>query len=464
MISESHPRISLPPTDPAFDSDLCKRATDYLETTYPPAVIKLGLERITRLLELLGRPQDSFPSIIVAGTNGKGSTCAYLGSILTEAGLLVGTNLSPHLEQAAERIRIGRSDISPIRFAEIILNISALIVDQWGDGERPTYHELLTAAALVHFAECDIDIAILEVGLGGRYDAANAVDAPLAIITPIGLDHTDRLGNDIGSIAREKAAVVRPGATVICARQEPEAMDAINEMVNSVKPALILQPTGNSEVVYEDHLFRVNMHIDNIDLRCIPLGIGGACQDDNARTAIEAASALRDLGLPDNIDYDVDPDCIANGLTNARLPGRFEMIGQNPLIVLDGAHNRPGAKCLSSSIALVPDVKWHAVIGMKIDKDAGAFIREISSVIDVIYLCLIPDIKSYKPGVLAGLAKSAGIKNEYIHVFDNPGTAFGHAVDDAGSDNAVIITGSLYLVGYLRRFLRSGFDDTAARE
>ena len=464
MIREFHPRISLPPTNPAFDSDLCKRATEYLETTYPPAVIKLGLERIKRLLELLERPQDSFPSIIVAGTNGKGSTCAYLESILTEAGLLVGTNLSPHLEQAAERIRIGRNDISPIRFAEIILNISALIDDRWGDGERPTYHELLTAAALVHFAESDVDIAILEVGLGGRFDSANAVDAPLAVLTPIGLDHTDRLGNDIGSIAREKAAVVRPGATVICAHQEPDAMIAINEILNSVKPALILQPNGNSEVIFEEHFFRVNMHIDNIDLRCIPLGIGGACQDDNARNAIQAASALRDLGLPDNIDYDVDSDCIAKGLANARLPGRFEMIGQNPLIVLDGAHNPPGAKCLASSIALVPDVKWHAVIGMKAEKDAGAFIREISSVIDATYLCPIPDIKSYKPDVLAELAKAAGMKNEHIHVFGNPETAFGHAVDAAGNDNAVIITGSLYLVGYLRKFLRSGFDDTAVRE
>lgn len=457
---ESRPRITLPPKDPAFESDDYRRAIDFLDTTYPPSVIKLGLERITRLLDLLSRPQDSFPSIIVAGTNGKGSTCAFLESILSEAGLVVGTNLSPHLEQPTERIRVRCNDMSPEDFASIVLNLADLVENSWGEGEKPTYHEFLTAVALVHFDRSRVDVAILEVGLGGRYDSANAVDAPLAVITPIGLDHTDRLGNDLASIAKEKAAVVRPGTTVICASQAPGAMVGIDGTFETVRPASVIQPSGKIRIHFENWKFFADMHIDNFEMIRIPLGIGGARSADNARLAVVTAMALHDIGLPEGIDYDVNPDVIMDGLSKARLPGRFEIVGHNPPIVVDGAHNQPGAICLAETLAMIPGVRWRAIIGIKADKDAESFFRGISKAFDATYLCQIPDIKSYKPEALARLAKRAGIEKQKIYVLDNPREAFAKVLNDAGNNDAVLITGSLYLVGYMREMLR-GFDESA---
>ncbi len=451
----------LPPPDPDFRSPEYIRAIEYLETTYPPAVIKLGLERITRLLELLGRPQDAFPSIIVAGTNGKGSTCANLESILLRAGLSVGTNLSPHLEEPCERIRVNGEDIAPVAFARLIHKLAGLIDGKWDETERPTYHELLTTAALVHFAYTGVQIAILEVGLGGRFDAANAVDAPLVILTPISFDHTDRLGNTLASIAGEKAAVVRQGAFVVCAPQHPEAMSTIDAALMDVGSGPKVQLIDEPGVYFAERGFIASLNIDNFNLNDIRLGINGACQGLNAKVAATAAMTLRDIGIPRGIDLDMSARNISSGIASARLPARFEIVSESPFIAIDGAHNESGARCLAKTLEMVPR-HWIGVVGMKSDKDPRAFLRETCGHLDVLFTCPIPDIKSYKPEGLAGIASAEGLASGNVRATDDPADALEMALSSFAEGQGIIVTGSLYLAGHIRKLLRGNFDGKPA--
>ena len=450
--------IHLSPPDPAFESVEYRHAMEFLRTTYPTSVIKLGLERITRLLELLGRPQDAFPSIIVAGTNGKGSTCVFIESILSEAGLMVGTNLSPHLEQPTERIRTGRRDISPIEFSDIIHGISELVEKQWGDGERPTYHELMTAAALVHFASAGVQAAILEVGLGGRYDAANAVDAPLAVLTPIGMDHMDRLGDDIASIAAEKVAVVRPGAMALSAAQEPDATAVFDNAIKKIGARMSVQHSGGGRVYYKDGAFYGELHLENKNPRDYRLGIGGACQGDNARLAIEAAMVLQRMGLPKGVDYAITDEAIEAGLRDARLPGRFEILSGKPMLVLDGAHNPHAAKCLSRTLDIINGGQWDLIWGMKSDKVPVDFLRELARYIGALHLCPVPGVVSHEITGLARIAADEGIPERAVSANQTPEGALCEALATTSGNGRILITGSLYLAGYLRGCLRKGFD------
>jgi len=458
MIKNIRDIISLNPPDPAFESPDYLQAIEFLRTTYPSSVIKLGLERITRLLEILGRPQDAFPSIIVAGTNGKGSTCAYLDSILTDAGLVVGTNLSPHLEQPTERIRICRRDISPAEFSGLILGLADLIDKQWGDGERPTYHELMTAAALIYFAANKVQVAILEVGLGGRYDAANAVDARLAVLTPIGLDHMDRLGPDIASIAAEKVAVVRPGATAVCAVQEPEAMAVFEDAIKKIDARISVQHSAGAKVYYKDDGFYGELHLENKGPRDFKLNIGGACQADNATLAVEAAWAFRDMGLPHGVEYSIDENVIISGLEKARLPGRFEILSQRPMLVLDGAHNQNAAKCLGHTLDIINREQWNLIWGMKADKLPADFIRELTRYVNSLHLCPVPGVVSHEVNSLARIAADEGIPERAISINEAPERALSNALAMTSEGGRILVTGSLYLVGYLRGCLRRGFD------
>ncbi len=463
------PEIKLPPPDPAFQSPEYIRALEFLASTYPVSVMKLGLERISHLLEILGRPQDKFPSVIVAGTNGKGSTSVFLESILVQSGLKVGANLSPHLEQPTERIRVNARDISPVDFSDIVFTLADVIDEAWaeptlpGQLQRPTFHELMTAAALLHFERQKVDIAILEVGLGGRYDAANAVDAPLVVLTPMGLDHTDRLGKDIASITGEKAAVIRPGAVVVCAPQVSEAMSVISETALKINAVLLMQPFPPYGVYFRDGRFYAGLHIENSQPREYMLGLGGACQAGNADLAIRAAIALRDNNIPPGIDFDISGHAIETGLAAALLPGRFEIVSDNPMISLDGAHNPPGAKCLARTLDIISGDGWWVIWGQKSDKEPAGFIREIVPYVRRLTLCPIPGVSSFDPEALMRIALEAGIDEQSISRAESPDDALDEVITGVSVDGRVLITGSLYLVGYMRGLLREGFDAGASR-
>lgn len=298
----------------------------------------LGLERISLLLRKLGDPQRDFRVVHVAGTNGKGSTCAFLDAILRAAGLTVGLFTSPYIERFEERIRVNGADIAP----DALLAATMLVRDaaaevECATGEHPTEFELMFAVACVHFARAGCDIAVIEVGLGGRLDATNVVAPELAVITRIGLDHTDILGDTLASIAREKAGIIKEGVSVVTYPQEEDALQVIEERCACLGCPLAIADfaeltvggidaqTGMRRFSYRGHAF---------ETRLLAL-----YQPENAAVAIDAAQVLG-----------MSPEVVRAGIASATWPGRFEVLGHRPLVIVDGSHNPQGAEALASSL------------------------------------------------------------------------------------------------------------------
>lgn len=298
----------------------------------------LGLERVSLLLERLGDPQRDFRVVHVAGTNGKGSTCAFVDAILRAAGLTVGLFTSPYIERFEERIRVNGADIAP----DALLAATMLVRDAAAEvervtGEHPTEFELMFAVACVHFARARCDIAVIEVGLGGRLDATNVVVPELAVITRIGLDHTDILGDTLASIAQEKAGIIKEAVPVVSYPQDRDAMRAIEERCARLGCPLEIADFAELAVGGIDAqagLRRFSYRGHAYATRLLAL-----YQPENAAVAIDAAHALG-----------VSPEAVSEGIASATWPGRFEVLGHRPLVIVDGSHNPQGAEALASSL------------------------------------------------------------------------------------------------------------------
>jgi dihydrofolate synthase/folylpolyglutamate synthase len=294
---------------------------------------KLGLDRIRAVLHALGRPQDRFRIVHVAGTNGKGSTCAMIESALRAGGLRAGLFTSPHLSEPTERIRVDGRPISSADFAAAFDRVHAAVEELLADGRidlHTTYFETVTAMALLVFAET-VEIAVVEVGLGGRLDATNVVRPELAVITPIDFDHEQFLGRSIEAIAGEKAGILKSGAPAVFARQRPEAGAVLDARAAELGIA-VTRPTAVRDL--ELHARGSRFRIGELTIEC-PLA--GEHQVENAATAVAALEAL-----------DIPAAAIARGIADARWPGRLERISENPEIVVDGAHNPAGARALAA--------------------------------------------------------------------------------------------------------------------
>ncbi|MGH9752675.1 MAG: bifunctional folylpolyglutamate synthase/dihydrofolate synthase, partial [Blastocatellia bacterium] len=311
--------------------------------------MKLGLESVRALARALDDPQRKFPAIHIAGTNGKGSTAAMTASVLRAAGLRAGLYTSPHLVSITERIRVGGDEIAPDDFARLATDVRAA-------GERllsanalpapPTFFEQMTMIAYLYFAERKVDLAVLEVGLGGRLDATNICEPVVTAITPVGFDHQQYLGDTLASIAAEKSGIVKPGAPVVIAPQSGEAMNAIVARCEELNAPMIVtsNPFGIEAASDGENIgryrFRYRATRDAYDLR---LGLRGRHQITNAVVAIHIAEQLRIAG------FDIPPSAIVEGLSCAEWPGRLEMIRISPSqapLLLDGAHNADGARAL----------------------------------------------------------------------------------------------------------------------
>ena len=289
---------------------------------------RLGLERIRELLERLGRPQDRLKFVHVAGTNGKGSICAYLASILSAAGHRTGMFTSPYIERFEERIRVDGAMISPDELRDVTLAVrehAEAMAEETGD--HPTEFELMTAVALEHFARCGCDIVVLEVGLGGRLDSTNVIDAPEAcVIARIGLDHTALLGNTLAAIACEKAGIIKEGSAVVSWPQEPEAMAVIEHAAAEHGCELRMPDFAQLEegaIRWEDGAppFRPFSYKEWADLRT---GILGSYQPQNATVALEAVDVLRGRG------WRIPDEAVRVGVARTRWQGRFEIVEGGP--------------------------------------------------------------------------------------------------------------------------------------
>lgn len=336
---------------------------------------RLGLSRMADLLDRLGRPQDALRFVHVAGTNGKGSVCAYLAGILEAAGYKVGLFTSPFVYRFEERIRVNGANITAGELARATSAVRpAAEAVEAACGDHPTEFELMAAVALEHFRASACDVVVLEVGLGGRLDATNVIEAPEAsVICRIGLDHTDLLGDTLGAIAGEKAGIVKAASPVVSWPQETEAM-AVIEAVAAERGCELFVPDF-AELAVEPlagaALRRFSWQGRSFETRLL-----GSYQPYNAALALTVAAVLRERG------WDIPDEAAASGIAQARWPGRFEVVGEAPLTIIDGGHNPQGAEALAASLSdLLGEEgrgRVHFALGVLADKDYPAMARAVA--------------------------------------------------------------------------------------
>lgn len=404
------------------------------------SAMKLGLENIKRLLAELGDPQNKYLKVQVAGTNGKGSVCAFLNSICLTAGIRTGMFTSPHLVSMTERVKINGVDIEEARFAGLATRVREVSESLFASGELdsiPTYFEQVTAIALLAFAEANVELAILETGLGGRLDATTAANAEIAAITRIDLDHQQYLGETIEEIAAEKAAIIRPDtARVVMGEQVAEAHNVIWERAWSFG----IGPMSAGKVPSTIEGRKVSLE----PFGYIELGLQGKHQIENAKIAILIIEGLMEL-----FSFKIGFDDVIKGLESARHPGRLEWIGQ---CLLDGAHNTGGAKALREFL----DEFVHQQITMIFGATEDKHVHEIAQVLFPRAARLIitraENSRAMPPAELLRLV-SAELDIDRVCVSDNVATAIQKAKDLSGPDDVILVTGSLYLVGEARALL-----------
>lgn len=356
-----------------------------------------GLKRIRYVLEKLGNPQDAFPSVLITGTNGKGSTAKILSSILIEAGYRVGCFTSPHLLEFEERITINREYIpreDVIEFTDSIQNGPLAQLEQ--DREKfqiegmVSFFEMVTAMGFLHFARHQVDIAILEVGLGGRLDATNTVNPLVSVITNVDLDHQQYLGNTVADIAREKSAIMREHGMVVTGCQKPDALAVIQDACQQKQATLFRTGIADGEslssfahyvtpqhVLSNGSLFTYHGPVHHFEHLHLPLI--GEHQLTNAAVALITLELLEQQGFP------VTEDHVRSGLAHVSHPGRLEMIHQHPRVVVDIAHNGMGAAAIAKTLTTVfPQRKLCVVIGVLHDKDVRGILTPLLEVADTL--------------------------------------------------------------------------------
>jgi dihydrofolate synthase/folylpolyglutamate synthase len=403
--------------------------------------MKPGLERIRSLLKGLSNPQDSLRVIQVAGTNGKGSTAAFLSAILTAAGHRVGLFTSPHLIAFPERIRINGREISE----QDVVSCAERVLSATPPGT--TFFEIVTAMAYLHFAEQGVGPAIMEVGMGGRLDATNVACGVLSLISPIALDHCEYLGNDIARIAREKAGVIKAGSPVAVAPQYPDAMKTISETCAHL----------GSRLFRDNQDFTANWETDGLAYHGLSLhltgltpGIPGSYQKMNAALALCASELLDRSGLT------VKEDAARKGIEQAFWPGRMEMFPGPPRVILDGAHNPAGAEALAGALAGIPRDNLILVAGVVGDKDVNGILAPLIPHADrVIAVC--PAIPRGLPSrELSERCRALG--HRAMDGRDvTAGLNLAHSL--ASARDLILVCGSLFTVGEARaRILAQSFE------
>ncbi len=397
---------------------------------------KKDLGNTRRLLEALGDPQNSFKSVHIAGTNGKGSSAHALASILQSAGYKTGLYTSPHLKEFTERIRINGSEVSPEFVGQFVTQHQGLI-----EAINPSFFEVTVAMAFQYFASEAVDIAIIETGLGGRLDSTNVIDPLVSLITMIGYDHADLLGNTLPAIAGEKAGIIKPGRPVVIGADQPDLLSVFEAKAREVgAPLKIMRQmrvvTGEQGVFHQDfEVLETNkpamtLRTDitaNYFLKNIP-GIWGVI------------SELKGQG------FDIDEEAIRSGFANIKtqtgLKGRWQMIRQKPLVVADVSHNEPGMAQLLDQVSLVPRKRLHMIIGMVRDKDISGVLNLLPK--EATYYFTQSSVpRSLPASDLRMQAEAMGLPGKS---FDNVNEALKEAEKNANSDDFILICGSTFVV------------------
>lgn len=435
--------------------------TNYERTPDPSAMREVRLERMRRLCELVGNPQRQFRAILVGGTSGKGSICSMIYAMLRAAGLRVGLYVSPHLEDPRERIRVSAPDrapsseldeqadwISPEALASSLQHLHDVLR---GKPELPghgplTYFELLTAAAFVHFAHQRVEVGVFEVGLGGRLDATNVLDPVVSVLAPIGLDHTDVLGHDLVTIAKEKAGIIRPASPVISATQHPSVSSMLRDLTTQQQCPLVEYGQQFSATIISHRAdgLRLAIHAPRSRHDQLSLPLCGRHQAENAAVAVATIESLANGGSPYS--------AIRTGLAHLQWPGRVEVIQERPLVVLDGAHNAPSAYALRATLEeLWPGHPKHLLLGMSRDKALSAIANVFGPIARSVTCTASRHPRAADPQQLAEQWPSASCE---VGVIPDAVDALTYVLNSVDPDEMIVVTGSLFLVGQLRSSIR----------
>ena len=394
--------------------------------------IKFGLSKTSNILKAMGNPHKGRKYIHVAGTNGKGSVSAMLESILMKTGMKVGFYSSPHLVRFTERFRINREEISHAKTVELVKELKGVV----DPSNPPTFFEATTAMALSYFAGEDTDIAIMEVGMGGRLDATNVIRPLVSVITNISLEHQDFLGKRLVDIAGEKAGIIKRGVNLITGATQPSVINLFKETCETRGAAL--KRIGR-DFRYRSDRTAINYFGMKSDLKGLRPGLPGRYQGKNVALAMAVVEELGAKG------YRILEKDIRDGLEDTIWPGRLQIISREPLIVVDGAHNPGAARELADSI--VSGFSYNrliAVVGIMADKDIDNIIRLISPVADYI-ICSRPDYyRAADPRRIMKEVSGLGKKGEAVNSLKS---AINRAKAMASSGDLILITGSLFTVG-----------------
>ena len=413
-----------------------QESLDYL-TSLGRFGIKLGLERTQVLLRALGDPQELFQGVHVAGSNGKGSVCAMLASILQTAGYRVGLMPKPHLISYRERIQVDQRPIAEADFAALLTELQPVIQTVAAELGPPTEFEILTSAALYYFSRASLDLLVCEVGLGGRLDSTNVLDLGVDVITNIALDHTQHLGSTLEAIAAEKAGILKPDSVAITAAQPP-ALAIIEAVAREHKIPLLRLGTEIQVAAIDKEWAGVQVTVTTPadtyrDLRVPLLGLH---QAENAALAVAAIDALRSRG------WDISDGALRDGLARTHWPGRLEVIDRHPIVLVDGAHNPAGLeRSLAAVRTLAKGRPLVIVFGVMKDKDLPAMLAQLRATeVPVIFSA----IDWHRAAAPAQLAEAFG---DAAETADSAAAAISRARERVGADGLVLVCGSLYLVG-----------------
>lgn len=417
------------------------------------AAAKFDLENITVLAERLGRPDRAYPTVHIAGTNGKGSTAAFLESILRQAGFRTGLNTSPHLERINERIRINGKEINDEVFAETFTRLQGVIEELLATHKlraHPTYFECVTALAFEAFARERVEFGVFEVGLGGRLDATNIISPVVSVITCIDFDHENFLGHSLKEIAGAKAGILKPRVPVVLSAQRPEARDVILARAREMD-CPVFEPTEAFRVDQEsaqDGFFRARVtEVSSGVFFEIAPSLPGRFQLENALNALAAARYLQERG------YRISNEAVTDGIARTVWPGRLEKLQSRPEVYLDGAHNPGAARELAAfleqnfagrKIWLI----YGALRDKAVDEVAGQLFQHAAEVI-------FTEPRTSRAISAPRLAEIASHHASSFTVVSSAEQALDLALSEAASSDAIFVTGSLYLVGQLRHHWKS---------
>lgn len=433
----------------ALEVELIRRA--------PESQIEPTLDRVSAVLDLMGHPERTYPTIHVAGTNGKTSTASIIDALLTAYGVRTGRFTSPHLETLRERIRLDGELIDSGRLLAAWQDLAPFLAVVEADGGRPlTYFEVITVLAFAAFADAPVSVGVLEVGLGGSWDATNVVQPAVGVVMPIGMDHTDWLGDDLATIAGQKAGIIKPGMVVVLAEQEPVASDVVLERAASVG-ATVLRAGVDFGVV--DRQVAVGGQVVTIR------GLGGTYEDvflplhgehmaHNAACALVAVEAFLGGGIGA-----LDAEAVGQGFAAVTVPGRIEIIRRSPTVLLDVAHNPHGAEALMAAVTEAFSFqRLVGVVGVLGDKDPVGILSVLEGLLDEVVITRSASPRAIDPDELGEIAMEI-FGDDRVIVRSSLPDAIEAAVTAAESEGAiegagVLVTGSVTVVGEARSLLR----------